>query len=302
MKNLWTTSWAVGAAALLALTACGGTAEDAGAPAESSAAQTESPDSGGGGYGGGESPAAAAAALTTAGSPVGAIVVDSKGMAVYYFDQDVPNSGESTCTGDCLVAWPPVLVDSETPKLDGVTGETGTIETPDGELQATVNGLPIYYFVEDKKAGDIKGQAVGDVWWLIAPNGDKITDTASTSTNAAALTTAGSPVGDIVVDSKGMAVYYFDQDVPNSGESTCTGDCLVAWPPVLVDSETPEVDGVTGETGTIETPDGELQATVNGLPIYYFVEDKKAGDIKGQAVGDVWWLVAPNGDKITDIP
>ncbi|GAB3524305.1 hypothetical protein [Arthrobacter monumenti] len=300
MKNLWTTSWAVGAAALLALTACGGTADDAGAPAESEAAQTESADTGGGGDTE-ESPAAAAAALMTAESPVGEIVVDGEGMAVYYFDQDVPNSGESTCTGDCLVAWPPVIVDSETPEVDGVTGEVGTIETPDGELQATIDGLPIYYYVDDKEAGDITGQAVGDVWWLVAPNGDKITDTPSAASGAA-LMTADSPVGEIVVDGEGMAVYYFDNDEPNSGESTCTGDCLVAWPPVIVDSETPEVDGVTGEVGTIETPDGELQATIDGLPIYYYVDDKEAGDITGQAVGDVWWLVAPNGDKITDTP
>ncbi|WP_026535871.1 COG4315 family predicted lipoprotein [Arthrobacter sp. H14] len=176
MKNLWTTSWAVGAAALLALTACGGTADDAGAPAESEAAQTESADTGGGGDTE-DSPAAAAAALMTADSPVGEIVVDSESMAVYYFDNDEPNSGESTCTGDCLVAWPPVIVDSETPKVDGVTGEVGTIETPDGELQATIDGLPVYYYVDDKQPGDITGQAVGDVWWLVAPNGDKITDT-----------------------------------------------------------------------------------------------------------------------------
>lgn len=175
MKNLWTTGWAVGAAALLALTACGGAPDEAAAPAESESAQTESAGAGAGGYGG-DSPATAAASLKTADSGLGQIVVDGKGMSVYYFDQDVPNSGESSCTGDCLVAWPPVIVDSETPTLDGVTGDVATIETPDGELQATIDGLPIYYYVEDKEAGDIKGQAVGDVWWLVAPNGDRITE------------------------------------------------------------------------------------------------------------------------------
>ena len=44
------------------------------------------------------------------------------------------------------------------------------------------------------------------------------------------LKTASSSAGNIVVDGKGMSVYYFTKDVKDSGKSNCTGDCLVAWP------------------------------------------------------------------------
>ena len=35
------------------------------------------------------------------------------------------------------------------------------------------------------------------------------------------------------------------------------------------------------------------------LPLYQFAQDTKAGEAKGQAVGGVWWVVGPDGKKIT---
>jgi predicted lipoprotein with Yx(FWY)xxD motif len=127
------------------------------------------------------------------------------------------------------------------------------------------------------------------------------TETAtSTATETAAvdLMTASSAKGDIVVDGKGMSVYYFTKDVKDSGKSNCTGDCLVAWPPVLTTNDTPAVEGVTGKVGTIDTPDGKKQVTIEGMPVYLWEKDKAPGDITGQGVGNVWYLVAPDGKMI----
>jgi predicted lipoprotein with Yx(FWY)xxD motif len=38
--------------------------------------------------------------------------------------------------------------------------------------------------------------------------------------------------------------------------------------------------------------------TLNGLPLYYFAKDTKAGDILGQGVNDVWYLADPSGEMI----
>lgn len=109
------------------------------------------------------------------------------------------------------------------------------------------------------------------------------------------LKTASSSAGNIVVDGKGMSVYYFTKDVKDSGKSNCTGDCLVKWPPVITTNDTPKVEGVTGKVGTISTPDGKKQVTVDGMPVYLWEKDKAPGDVTGQGVGNVWYLVAPDG-------
>jgi predicted lipoprotein with Yx(FWY)xxD motif len=122
----------------------------------------------------------------------------------------------------------------------------------------------------------------------------------STGTSSAAvdLKTASSSAGTIVVDSKGMSLYFFTKDVKDSGTSACTGGCLTAWPPLTTTSDKPKVEGVTGTVGTIPTPEGKKQVTLNGLPLYYFAKDTKPGDVLGQGVNDVWYLADPSGEMI----
>ena len=158
--RLATTVLAVGA---LVLTGCGG--DDSGEDAGSAGATSESAAT---------SSAAEDAVLATAESTLGTIVVDAEGMTVYMFDKDTQGSGESSCTGGCLEAWPPVIADSDSPAVDGVTGDVATITRDDGTVQVTLDGWPLYYWQNDKAAGDVTGQGVQDVWWVLAPDGSKI--------------------------------------------------------------------------------------------------------------------------------
>lgn len=128
-------------------------------------------------------------------------------------------------------------------------------------------------------------------------------DASAPGTSAAAeLTTASTSAGEIVVDAEGMSVYIFTKDVKDSGKSACEGPCVAAWPAVTTTSDSPAVDGVTGTVGTITAEDGKKQVTLNGLPLYYFAQDTDPGDIKGQGVNDVWYLVGPDGEMIKDAP
>lgn len=120
------------------------------------------------------SPTAGAADLKTAESDKGTIVVDGNGMSLYFFTKDTADTQTSACTGECLDAWPIAVASSETPVVDGVTGKVGTINSPDGKLQLTLNGMPLYYFVQDAKPGDTLGQGVKEVWYLAAPDGSMI--------------------------------------------------------------------------------------------------------------------------------
>lgn len=119
---------------------------------------------------------------------------------------------------------------------------------------------------------------------------------------ATALSTASTSLGTIVVDGKSLTVYVFDKDTKGAGSSACSGGCATTWPAVESATATPSVTGVTGTVGTITGTDGKLQVTLNGLPLYTFASDSGAGDVKGQGVGGIWWVVAPDGSKISTAP
>ena len=40
--------------------------------------------------------------------------------------------------------------------------------------------------------------------------------------------------------------------------------------------------------------------TYNGHPLYYFAADETPDDINGQDVGDVWYVVSPEGEAIKE--
>ena len=165
-------SMGIGALVLAAaLAGCGGSpGTSTSAPAASSAAASSAATS---------SPAAAAE-MKVASSSAGQIVVDSKGMSLYFFTKDVKDSGTSACTGACLAAWPVFTTTADTPTVDGVTGKLGTIATPDGKKQVTLNGMPLYYYAKDKAPGDVTGQGVSNVWYLVSPSGEMVKGAAST--------------------------------------------------------------------------------------------------------------------------
>ena len=132
------------------------------------------------------------------------------------------------------------------------------------------------------------------------------TDTTGTSAAAPAglpvLATAESDLGEVVVDADGRTVYVFDEDTPGSGRSACSGDCARTWPAVTAESTAPEVDGVPGETDTFTRDDGTQQVTLDGRPLYLFAGDSGPGDVTGQAVDGVWWVVSADGSVIREAP
>lgn len=103
----------------------------------------------------------------------------------------------------------------------------------------------------------------------------------------------GSAGTGLVAGSNGMTLYTFTKDTANSGTSACTGNCLVTWPALTVDSgaKPSAGDGVSGTLGTITRDDGAIQVTYNGLPLYFFKNDAKPGDTNG--VYTNWELAKP---------
>lgn len=98
---------------------------------------------------------------------VGSFLTDTKGMALYWFKKDT--AGKSACAGPCVEKWP--LYFREAVKApEGVKAEDfGTITREDGKKQTTFRGFPLYYWVNDKAAGDTLGQGVNSVWFVVDP-------------------------------------------------------------------------------------------------------------------------------------
>lgn len=118
-------------------------------------------------------------------------------------------------------------------------------------------------------------------------------------TGGATVNVSESTAGSILVDSQGRSLYLFTSDTQNSGTSTCSGDCLTNWPPLLSLDAPVAGDGVDATMlSTITRDDGTTQVTYNGWPLYLYSGDTAPGDINGQGVGDKWYLVAPDGQMI----
>ena len=107
-----------------------------------------------------------------------------------------------------------------------------------------------------------------------------------------------SDFGQIVVDAaEGRTLYVFLADT--GSDSTCYDDCEASWPPLTVEGEPAAGEGIDASLlGTTEREDGSVQVTLDGHPLYYFAADETADDVNGQGVGDVWYVVAPDGAAI----
>lgn len=107
---------------------------------------------------------------------------------------------------------------------------------------------------------------------------------------------ASTHFGKVLVSSTGRMLYRYTPD--RKGKSVCTGACLKFWPPLLVKAGTQPTAGAGASErllGTIKAANGERQVTYAGFPLYFFAQDKKAGQATGEGYGGKWYLVNAKG-------
>jgi predicted lipoprotein with Yx(FWY)xxD motif len=135
---------------------------------------------------------------------------------------------------------------------------------------------------------------------LAAAIGLVVAGTSSAAGSRATVKTRHGKLGTFLVAGNGMTLYLFEKD--KTTKSTCYGQCAKFWPPLLTSGK-PKASGRTRSSliGTTKRRDGKLQVTYRGHPLYFFIQDKKPGDTKGQnflGFGAKWYVLAPNGKKI----
>jgi predicted lipoprotein with Yx(FWY)xxD motif len=138
----------------------------------------------------------------------------------------------------------------------------------------------------------------GAVMLAVTAAGLAVAGTAKSSATKVAL--AASPLGRILVDSKGITLYDFAKD--KGGMSSCYGACASLWPPLTTSGKPIASPGVHASLlGTTKRKDGKLEVTYNGHPLYYWVGDHNRGQTTGQGLdqfGAPWWVLTAAGKEV----
>lgn len=114
------------------------------------------------------------------------------------------------------------------------------------------------------------------------------------------LTARSSSFGKVVFDGRGFVLYAFTRD---RGRSACYGACAKAWPPYFAPKGRVRVSAGLKRSllGTVERSSGRRQVTYAGRPLYYYVGDRRPGQILCQDVveyGGRWLIVRPSGKLV----
>ena len=219
--------------------------------------------------------------VSSSETALGTVLVDEFGRTLYIFTVD--EGDVSACYDDCEANWPVVAAGADVGDLEVTTGST---TRNDDSEQLTINDRPVYLFAGDAGPGDVNGQGVFDVWYVLDADGEPVDGGVSS---------ADTSLGTVLVDETGRTLYIFTVD--DGDVSACYDDCEANWPVVpagaVIGGDLDLLRGFTTRT------DGSEQLTINGRPVYQFAGDAGPGDVNGQGVGEVWWVIGVDGEPIT---
>jgi len=213
-------------------------------------------------------------------STLGTILADAKGNTLYYFANDVPASGASTCTAQCAIVWPAFSAGTIQVSDPLNLTDFGTITRADGTQQTTWHGWPLYYYASDSAPGDVNGENFQKIWFVVKP-GENIL-------------IANSPdLGLYLTDVSGKTLYTFAKDT--SGTSACTGACLAKWPAFNANPVSAPSVLMPADFSVVTRADGVNQTAYMERPLYYFSGDAKPGDRNGQGFNNAWYAANISG-------
>jgi predicted lipoprotein with Yx(FWY)xxD motif len=92
------------------------------------------------------------------------------------------------------------------------------------------------------------------------------------------------PLGFVLEVGNGKVLYVHAGD--SATASTCLDACATAWPPLVIAAGVSIVapPGAHGPFANITRPDGSLQVTYRGKPLYFWKNDVNSGDTTGQGI------------------
>ncbi len=229
--------------------------------------------------------------------PSGRLLTTSSGFTLYYFGGE---KSKARCSGECLRGWNPVIA----PELAVAQGEWSVVTNADGMRQWAFRNKPLFTYSLDRYRMDLWGEDTQG--W----HGAFTTKVALPPKFQLQVTS----IGEVVADARGVTIYKFacngddapDQllcEHPDSSNQFSRlmlcgyGDpdrCAQRWPYVHASADDKsfsqlwtviEIDSKTGHRVKPSTPGGVRVWAFNGRPLYYYSEDKRAGDTLGDGFG-----------------
>jgi predicted lipoprotein with Yx(FWY)xxD motif len=219
-------------------------------------------------------------------------------ISVYTYDKDGPN--KSNCDAACLRDWSPVVA----PETTQPQGEWTVFERAPGIKQWAFRKQPLYIHNGDEGYHTMDGSDVPgwhNVYTQKAPLPPK------------GFTEQDTRSGQVLADAKGRTLYVYkctddalDQlpcdhpDTPQAYRLAIGGDndpavFMKTWPYVVADKNARsdnqtwavmDINTKTGKRAQAGDADALRVWAYNDRPVYYFYDDKKPGDVEGDAWGE----------------
>jgi predicted lipoprotein with Yx(FWY)xxD motif len=223
-------------------------------------------------------------------------------------EQFACSNGQNVLGAPCdSILWPALLTNGApiagpgvNPTLLGTVTRTDVLSGQSVQ-QVTYAGLPLYRFFLDETPGETEGANLFDpvtspagIWYLVEPTrGHPATGQAKLVIETAAVGGSGPDRTVLaaamdrdlsVAPNTSFPVYTLSVEGDDGqGGVACRGICAaVPWPPVLTSGQPAAGPGIDQQdVGTIVRPDGALQLTYKGKPLYLFWQDAYIPGVTG---------------------
>lgn len=110
-------------------------------------------------------------------------------------------------------------------------------------------------------------------------------------------------LGPILTNGTGHTLFAFTKDTPNTDTCVMTFGCPLFWPPLTSTGAPVAGAGVNAAMlGTITLPNGKVQVTYGGDPLYGYILNifpKMTGYVGVTAFGGTWEAVTASGTLIS---
>jgi predicted lipoprotein with Yx(FWY)xxD motif len=222
-------------------------------------------------------------------------LTDALGQPLYMFVDDVSGLPETACLDQCARDWPPFDVQVAHATADLDPKEIARFHRQDGAWQTTYKGHQLYYRASEMDTHTVTGDGVDGRWFVAR---DYLAFLASTR--------AFSPEGGMgtnssfLTDGFGRTVYVCLEDTPRTATSeavsSCDAPCTAKRPifPAAATGRTTLLPSVinAGDLRELERPDGQIQLTYRGWPLYYYSGDTGVGSTEGHNE-EAWRAIDP---------